>query len=179
MRTLAVGLALLGAGCGNKPAVPIVPLDPESTREVYDVTLVELKRLLQPKPNSTSGINWSERIYLNPVVLLPEADSSNPFYHDSTWLASIVARGLVSGVCGKAPAQACPRDVPIAFTSLSPPWKRGGGDTSYVQGGYTGEAPGQSTYEGVFWVFTLAPDDDGALKVVRKGPPNYVTFESQ
>jgi hypothetical protein len=171
-------LALAGTACASPPEKPIVPVDPTITAQVYDVTLAELKRVMSPAAGSSAPVNWSERMYLNPQVLLPPADSANPLNHDSQWMSQAVANGLVLGVCGKPPAQACPRDVPIAFTSLSPPWTQDG-DTIYVQGGYAGEAPGAAKYEGVFWTFTLAPEEvGGPLKVVRKGTPTLVTFES-
>jgi hypothetical protein len=177
MRCLKVGIVLLGSGCANTPDVPVVPLDRERTAEVYDVALTDLKRLMVPK-NPAARVNWSERMYLNPVVLLPQSDSSTPLAHDPVWLASVAARGMVIGVCGRWPAEPCPTDVPVAFTSLSAPWSHGT-DTAWVQGGYTGEYPGEPTYEGVFWIFTIAHDEEGVLKVVRRGPPNYVSFESQ
>jgi hypothetical protein len=171
-------LALLVAGCANKPARNPAPLSAELTAEVYDVTLAELKKITTPKAGITAPINWSERMYLNPVILLPAADSANPVNHDAGWLSSTTDRGLVLGVCGKPPATPCPLDEPVAFISLSPPWTLGG-DTLYVQGGYSGEVPRETTYEAVFWIFTLAHDTDtGELKVVRKGPPNRMTFES-
>jgi hypothetical protein len=182
-RVLIGLLALAGAGgvggCANRPERPVVPLDQETTALVYDVTLAELKRIMTPKAGTTVPVNWSERMYLNPLILLPPADSANPLNHDSTWMNSILARGLVLGICGKAPAAPCPTDLPVAFTSLSPPWSLGG-DTVYVQGGYTGEAPAEPMYDAVFWIFTLAFDEEtGALKVVRKGPPNRMTFEGR
>lgn len=179
MKKVATLLLLATGACANQPERPIVPVDPETTAEVYNVTLAELKRIMTPKAGSNVPIDWSERMYLNPVVLLPPADSANPLPHDSTWMASALAGGLVLGICGKPPASPCPADVPIAFTSLSPPWTQGT-DTIFVQGGYAGEAPGEKTYEGVFWIFTLAIDQEtGGIKVVRKGPPNRVTFESR
>jgi hypothetical protein len=178
MRALAMITAVLSGACANKPEAPIVPLDAAGTTAVYNVTLVELRRLLTPKSSAVTGLNWSERMYLNPVVLLPAADSANPMTHDSAWMADVLGRGLVKGVCNKPPATPCPREAPIALTSFSPPWSRGG-DTAWVHGGYTGEIPGEATYEGVFWIFTLAPDDEGVLKVVRKGPPNFLTFEAK
>lgn len=181
MTRLLVGLLVLAgvSGCANKPQRPILPVDEQLTAEVYDVTLAELKRNLAPKPGTAPVIDWSTRMYLNPVVLLPAADSTNPLQHDAGWMNSAVARGLVLGVCGKPPATPCPSDQPVAFTSLTPPWTLGG-DTVYVQGGYTGEAPGEPHYEGVFWVFTLSPDrETGGLKVIRKGPPSRTIFESQ
>jgi hypothetical protein len=170
-------VTIAGVGCASKPQRAVTPIDAERTIQVYDVTLQELKRIMTP--GGTVPVNWSEHMYLNPVVLLPASDSANPLNHDGAWLNSVVARGLVLGVCGKPPATPCPTDVPVAFTSLTPPWTLGG-DTVYVQGGYAGEAPGERRYEGVFWVFTLAHDEEtGQLKVVRKGPPNVVTFADQ
>lgn len=181
MTRLLVGLLLLAgmSGCENTPQRSILPVDQQLTAEIYDVTLAELKRTLTPRPGTAPSIDWSTRMYLNPVVLLPPADSANPLTHDADWMNAAVASGLVLGICGKPPATPCPADQPVAFTSLTPPWTMGG-DTVYVQGGYTGEAPGEQLYEGTFYVFTLAHDTDtGALKVVRKGPPNRLTFESR
>lgn len=166
-------------GCANRPARVALPVDQETTAEVYDVTLAELKRIMTPKAGTNAPINWGERMFLNPAVLLPAADSANPLQHDGTWLNSVVTRGMVLGICGKPPAQACPADAPVAFISLSPPWTLGG-DTVFVQGGYAGEVPGEAMYEAVFWIFTIAPDEETAqFKVVRKGPPNRVGFESR
>lgn len=176
---LCLAVATGVGGCANRPERVALPVDQETTAEVYDVTLAELKRIMTPKAGTTAPINWSERMFLNPVVLLPAADSANQLNHDSSWMNSVVARGMVLGVCGKPPAQPCPTDAPVAFTSLSPPWSLGG-DTVYVQGGYAGEAPGEAMYEAVFWIFTIAPDEETAVfKVVRKGPPNRMTFESR
>jgi hypothetical protein len=180
MRYVMLGLALTaGAGCANRPERAIVPVDANQTREIYDVTLEELRRIMTPNPGGVVPVNWSEHIYLNPVILLPASDSANPVNHDSAWMSSAVARGLVQGICGRPPATPCPDNAPVAFTSLTPPWTVGG-DTVYVQAGYAGEAPGEQRYEGVFWVFTLAHDEEtGQLKVVRKGLPNSVTFGVQ
>jgi len=181
MRYLLIVLLAItaGGGCANRSDRVITPVDAERTREIYDVTLRELKRIMTPKAGTSVPVNWSEHIYLNPVILLPPADSANPLQHDTNWMISAVERGLALGICGKPPATPCPSDVPVAFTSLTPPWTVGG-DTAYVQGGYTGEAPGERMAEGVFWVFTLAHDEEtGELKVVGKGPPNRMTFEEQ
>lgn len=179
IRLLRVVTACAVAGCANQPERPIVPVDEAKTRQVYDVALQELKKIMTPRAGSTAPVNWSERMYLNPVVLLPATDSANPLFHDATWSESAVARGLVTGICGKPPASPCPPDVPVAFTSLSPVWTKGG-DTVFVQGGYAGEAPGEHTYEAVFWIFTIAPDEEtGSLKVVRKGSANRMTFETR
>ena len=168
-----------GGGCANRPDRAITPIDAERTAEVYDVTLRELKRIMTPKAGTSVQVNWSEHMYLNPVILLPATDSANPLQHDPDWMSLAVADGMVLGICGKPPATPCPSDVPVAFTSMTPPWTLGG-DTVYVQAGYTGEAPGEHMYEGVFWVFTMAHDEEtGELKVVRKGPPNRMTFEGQ
>ena len=180
-RVLMGLLSLAGAGgmggCANRPDRAAVPVDAEITAEVYDATLAELKRIMTPKAGTTVAVNWAERMYLNPVVLLPPADSANPLTHDGNWMNSAVARGLVLGVCGQPPATPCPQDMPVAFTSLTPPWTLGV-DTVYVHGGYAGEAPGERLFEGVFWTFTLAYDEEaGGLKVVRKGPPKRITFE--
>jgi hypothetical protein len=177
--TLVLLLAFGWGGCANRPDRQIMPVDQQRTAEVYDVTLAELRKIMTPAAGRTVSVNWSERMYLNPVVLLPAADSANPLTHDSAWMNSVVARGLVLGICGKPPATPCPTDQPVAFTSLTPPWTVGG-DTVYVQGGYSGDVPGERHYEAVFWVFTVAHDEEtGALKVVRRGPPNRMTFESQ
>lgn len=184
MSRLLIGLlALVGmgglGGCSNRPARPIVPVDQETTFRVYDAALQELKRIMTPKAGTTTLLNWSERMYLNPFVLLPATDSANPLIHDATWSSSAIARGLVIGICGRPPAPPCPADTPVGFISLSPVWTVGG-DTVFVQGGYAGEAPGETTYEAVFWIFTIAPDEEtGNLKVVRKGSPNRMTFETQ
>lgn len=180
MRNLLISLlAITAGGCANRPDRVATPIDAERTAQVYDVTLAELKRIMTPKAGTQVPANWSEHIYLNPVVLLPAADSANPLQHDANWMNSAVARGLVLGICGKPPATPCPTDVPVAFTSLTPPWTLGG-DTVYVQGGYNGEAPRERLSEGIFWIFTLAHDEEtGELKVVRKGPPNRMTFEQQ
>ena len=181
MTRVLIGLLSLAAvgGCANRPDRPALPVDAEITAEVYDVTLAELKRIMTPKAGTTVQVNWAERIYLNPLVLLPPADSADPRMHDASWMNSAVARGLVLGICGRPPATPCPADVPVAFTSLTPPWTLGG-DTVYVRGGYTGEAPGERVYEGVFWTFTLAYDEEtGVFKVVRKGPPSRMTFERE
>jgi hypothetical protein len=178
MNARAILVILIACGCSNRIPEPFVPLDAEQTAQVYDATLTDLKRTLTPRPGTTPAVNWSERMYLNPLVMLPAADSATPLPHDSAWLRSSVSRGLVQGVCGKPPATACPSDVPIAFTSLSAPWTRNG-DTSYVQGGYAGEVPGATTYDAVFWIFTLARDEQGELQVIRKGPPQTVIFESR
>ncbi len=167
------------AACSNDPERPIAPVDPGMTAEIYDATLAEMKRITTPRAGTEVPVNWSERMFLNPMVLLPPADSLDPLAHDSAWTAGAVRRGLVRGVCGQSPAPACPATEPIAFVSLSPPWTLGG-DTVFVQAGYAGEAPGEPAYEGVFWIFTLAHDEEtGALKVVRKSAPNRVTFENQ
>lgn len=181
MTRLLLGLLAITAvgGCANQPERPILPVDEQLVPEIYDATLAELKQIMTPPAGSTVPVNWSERMYLNPIVLLPPADSANPLTHDSEWMNSIVARGMVRGICGKPPATPCPSDQPVAFTSLTPPWTLGG-DTVFVQGGYAGEVPGDRRYEGIFWVFTLAPDEGtGALTVVRKGPPNRITFERE
>jgi hypothetical protein len=179
MTRLLAGLLVLAgvAGCENTPPRPILPVDSRLNADIYDATLVELRKILIPKPGTTPAIDWSTRMYLNPVVLLPPADSANPLTHDAARMRAAVARGLVVGVCGKPPAVPCPADQPVAFTSLTPPWTMGG-DTVYVRGGYTGEAPGERLYEGTFYVFTLAHDGSGELKVVRKSPPDRMTFES-
>jgi hypothetical protein len=178
LRATVLLLTLGLGGCANRPARNPIPVDAELTAQVYDVTLAELKRIMTPKAGVEAPINWSERMYLNPVILLPAADSANPLSHDPAWLNSTVTSGLVLGVCGKPPAMPCSTDTPVAFVSLSPPWTLGG-DTVYVQGGYSGEVPRETTYEAVFWIFTLAHDEEtGELKVVRKGPPNRMTFES-
>lgn len=180
MRYLLIGLvAMAGGGCANQPDRVVTPIDAERTTQVYDVTLQELKRIMTPNPGGTVPVNWSEHMYLNSVVLLPASDSANPLHHDTAWARTAVDRGLVLGICGQPPATPCPSDVPVAFTSLTPPWTLGG-DTVYVQGGYAGEPPGVRRYEGVFWVFTLAHDEQtGQLKVVRRGPPNAIIFGEQ
>ena len=171
-------LGFLVAGCANEAERPVVPITPELTSQVYDLTLRELKRLLRPKARSSETIDWSNRMYLNPMVLLPPADSANSMMHDAQWLAGVSSANLVNGICGRPPAAACPADTPVAFTSLGIPWTRGG-DTTYLQAGYVGESPGHTRYDGVFWLFTITRDlDTDTLKVSGKGPPNYVTYES-
>ena len=181
MRYVLIALVAMtaGAGCANQPDRVVTPIDAERTAQVYDVTLEELKRIMTPNPGGVVPVNWSEHMYLNPRMLLPASDSANVVNHDSSWMSSAVARGLVLGICGRPPATPCPSNAPVAFTSLTPPWTLGG-DTVYVQGGYAGEAPGENKYEGVFWIFTLAHDEETRqLKVVRRGPPNAVTFGVQ
>jgi hypothetical protein len=178
MRLFLLAASAFTVGCANKPQPTISPVDAEMTARVYDLTLAELRRLLTPKAQVPGVINWGERMYLNPTILLPAADSATPLLHDSAWMANAVARGDVVGICGKEPASPCPVDIPIAFTSLTPPWTLGT-DTVYVQGGYAGEVPGERRYGGTFWVFTLGPDDEGVFRVLRKGPPNHVDFERQ
>jgi hypothetical protein len=178
-RVLMAVLVLTGAAaCKSEPPRPIVPVDQQLTLEIYDVTLGELKRIMTPPAGTTVPIDWSTRMYLNPLIVLPPADSANPLSHDPGWINSVLARGMVQGVCGKPPATPCPPDQPVAFTSLTPPWTMGG-DTVYVQGGYAGEIPGETRYESLFWTFTLAHDEAGALKVVRRGPPTRTIFETR
>jgi len=160
-------------GCGNDPVRAILPVDPATTHTVYEVELVELKKLL-PKEALPSGVRWSDRLFLNSRILLPPADSAHPLFHDQDWLASVVERGLVSGVCGPAPYSDCPQDAPVAFASLGVPWTRGG-DTVFVGGGYTGLVPNQTTSDAVFWLFTVVKSDSGWV-VKSKGPPNTMTF---
>ena len=171
---LCLGVAL--AACRNDPERPILPVEGEAKAETFDVTLRELKRLLTPR-DTAAPINWSQVIYLNPVVLLPPGDSAPPLMHDPDWLAGVVAGGLVQGICGKPPTKPCPAAFPIAFTSLGVPWTRGG-DTTFLRAGYVGEVPGQKTYDGVFWLFTVVRSDEGQLRVTDKGPANNVIFES-
>lgn len=175
-RTILLGLIItLGSACSNAPDRPIVPIDPQDTDEVYTVALTEIKRLLTPKPGTRPDVDWSDRIYLNPVILLPPADSLNPLNHDPRWMADVQVKGLVRGVCGRAPAAACPDT--IAFASLGVPWTRGG-DTSFVLAGYEEAMPGSATNPGVFWLFTLTHNAELELKVTAKGPANYVTFNA-
>ncbi|MEO8200709.1 MAG: hypothetical protein ABI679_09335 [Gemmatimonadota bacterium] len=176
-RTITVGLMLvLSIGCGNAPERPIVPIDPAMTSEVYMTALTEVKRLLTPAAGAKPAINWSERMYLNPVILLPPADSANPLDHDVNWMADAQVRGLVRGTCGQPPANPCPDS--IAFTSLGVPWTRGG-DSSFVLAGYVEEMPGDAINNGVFWLMTITHNEDRVLKVTAKGPPNYVTFNAR
>ena len=180
MRRVLMGMLVLAgiAGCESKPPRPIVPVDPQLTPEIYDVTLAELKKIMTPRAGMSVEVDWSTRMYLNPLIVLPPADSLNPLNHDSGWMNSVLARGLVQGICGKPPAVPCPADLPVAFTSLTPPWTLGG-DTVYVQGGYAGEMPGESMYESLFWTFTLAHDENGQLKVVRRSEPTRTIFETR
>ena len=171
VRLLLPSVMLLG--CKNDPVRPIVPVDPATTRTVYEVELQELKKLL-PTDTLPGGVQWADRMFLNSRILLPPADSANPLFHDQDWLSSVVNRGLVSGVCGPAPYPDCPQDAPIAYTSLGVPWTRGG-DTVFVGGGYTGLVPSQPTADAIFWLFTIVKGDSG-WTVKSKGPPNTMTF---
>lgn len=170
-RALVLASTLL-LGC-NDPERPIVPVDMATTRQIYEVELKELKRLL-PKDTLAGGVLWPDRMYLNTRILLPEADSANPVLHDAAWLASVVERGLVNGICGRPPYEACPTDYPVAFTSLGVPWTRGG-DTVFVGGGYTGLVADQKTSNAIFWLFTVVHSDSGWV-IKGKGPPNTMTF---
>ena len=169
-RTFLLPVLLLAC---NEPERPILPVDAATTLAVYDVELAQLKRLL-PKDTLPGGAFWGDRMYLNTRVLLPPADSANPLRHDDAWMASVVGRGLVAGICGEAPDPPCPEYMPIAFTSLGVPWTRGG-DTVFVGGGYTGLVPNQATSDAVFWLFTVVHGDSG-WSVKSKGPPNTMTF---
>jgi hypothetical protein len=160
-------------GCKNDPVRPIVPVDPATTLTVYELELKELKKLL-PKDTLSGGVTWPDRMFLNSRILLPPADSAHPLFHDQAWLNWVVARGLVSGVCGPAPYSDCPQDAPVAFVSLGVPWTRGG-DTVFVGGGYTGLVPNQATSDAIFWLFTVVKSDSGWV-VKSKGPPNTMTF---
>lgn len=171
-RTVLLCMAGMLTGCQAEK--PVVPIDPALTLEVYDAELVELKRLLTVASGSGTRTPWHQRMYLNPRILLPIADSATPRRHDQAWLESVVARGLVAGVCGHAPEPRCPDSMPFAFVSLGVPWTRNG-DTVFVGGGYLGEVPDQENVEGTFWLFRVAETDSG-LRVVGKGAPNTMTF---
>ena len=167
---LASGTLLLAC---NDPVRPVLPVDPETTRVVYEVELAQLKKLL-PKDTLPGGGQWADRMYLNNRVLLPPADSANPLLHDAAWLSSVLDRGLVRGVCGQPPSADCPTDGPVAYASLGVPWTRGG-DTVFVGGGYAGLVPNQETSDAIFWLFTIVKGDSG-WAVKTKSAPNTMTF---
>jgi hypothetical protein len=163
-------------GCANQPDRPITPVSQEVTNRTYKIAIGELKRMLSPKPGAAVPLDWSQRMYLNPVVLLPPADSASPPLHlDSQLMADVVTQGLVRGVCGRTTV-ACPDT--IALVSLGVPWTLGG-DTTYVRAGYVGEIHSERTFEGIFYVMTIAPDEEGTLKVKAKSPPENVTFNNR
>ncbi|MEP7326294.1 MAG: hypothetical protein ABI836_10130 [Gemmatimonadota bacterium] len=157
----------------NDPARPVVPVDSATTRIVYELELAQLKSLLA-KDTLPGGLFWRNQMYMNNRILLPPADSAQTLMHDAFWLQSLVDRGIVRGVCGPPPYSECPRDQPIAYTSLGVPWTRGG-DTVFVGGGYTGLVPGQTAADAIFWLFTVVKSDTGWV-VKAKSAPNTMTF---
>ncbi len=173
--TLTGFLTLTVVACANRPDRQIMPVSDEVTAEAYTVAVAELKRLLTPQAGVVLPVDWSRRMYLNPTVLLPPADSvSVPLEHTPEWLAEMVSNGIVRGVCGKGTA-ACPDT--IALVSLGVPWTLGG-DTTFVRAGYVGEIHSERTFEGIFYVMTIAHDEEGTLKVKAKTPPENVTFDN-
>jgi hypothetical protein len=172
----AAALAFLAVtGCANEPIRPIVPLTPEATVGVYDVTLQEVKRLMTSADTTRQTIRPNQYVYLNSRILLPPADSANPLEHDAQWLASVQDRGLVNGVCSKTGPILCPDSVPLAFISLGVPWTRGG-DSVFVVGGYVGQVPNRPSSAGVFWQFMVVKKE-GTWLIARRGEPNVVSFQ--
>lgn len=175
-RTILLGAVILVGACNNAPARPMVPVDEAKTGAVYNAALTEVKRLMAPPPGTQSRVNWAERVYLNPLILMPASDSASRFIHDARWLADAQVKGMVRGTCGQPPAAPCPDT--IAFVSLGIPWTRGG-DTSFVLAGFVPELPGLPTNTGIFWLMTVTHNDLEELKVSSKGPPRYITFNAR